>query len=91
MSNMLPPHSPSFSSFVNSWQSMLRTHEVLGENRLRFAAKLGEMSEELSNLSKEVDKNRKQTRETGVRLEKNLQDAEAGVEKVSFMTFTKRL
>lgn len=70
---------------------MLRTHEVLGENRLRFAAKLGEMSEELSNLSKEVDKNRKQTRETGVRLEKNLQDAEAGVEKVSFMTSAKRL
>ncbi len=39
------------------------------------------MSDELSNLAKEVDKSRKQARETGSRLEKNLQDAEAGVEK----------
>ncbi|PWN46533.1 Rho GTPase activation protein [Violaceomyces palustris] len=60
---------------------MMRIHETLSDNRLRFAGKLTEMSDELSNLAKEVDKNRKQTRETGLRLEKNLQDAENGVEK----------
>ncbi|SPO31065.1 related to GTPase-activating protein beta-chimerin [Ustilago trichophora] len=68
-------------TFVKSWHSMVKTHETLADNRLRFAAKLSEMSDELSNLAKEVDKSRKQARETGMRLEKNLQDAEAGVEK----------
>ncbi|SNX87055.1 related to GTPase-activating protein beta-chimerin [Melanopsichium pennsylvanicum] len=68
-------------TFVKSWHSMVKTHETLAENRLRFASKLSEMSDELSNLVKEVDKSRKQARETGLRLEKNLQDAETGVEK----------
>lgn len=34
----------------------------MSENRLRFAQRLNEMSEELVTLSKEVDKNRKQVR-----------------------------
>lgn len=48
---------------------------------MRFAIKLTEMSDELANLSKEVDKNRKYAKETGTRLERNLTDAEMGVEK----------
>lgn len=34
----------------------------MGDGRLRFAQRLNEMSEELSSLVKEVDKNRKQVR-----------------------------
>lgn len=68
-------------SYVSSWNSCVKTHEAIGEDRLRFAQKLGEISEELSNLAKEVDKNRKYARDTGVRLEKNLTDAEGSVEK----------
>ncbi|KAJ1574162.1 hypothetical protein NDA12_005999 [Ustilago hordei] len=68
-------------TFVKSWHSMLKTHETISDNRLRFAGKLSEMSDELSNLAKEVDKSRKQARETGMRLQKNLQDAETGVDK----------
>ncbi|SAM83710.1 related to GTPase-activating protein beta-chimerin [Ustilago bromivora] len=68
-------------TFVKSWHSMLKTHETIADNRLRFAGKLSEMSDELSNLAKEVDKSRKQAREIGMRLEKNLQDAETGVDK----------
>ena len=34
----------------------------MAENRMRFAQRLNEMSEELSTLVKEVDKNRKQVR-----------------------------
>lgn len=56
------PASLHCSTFVSSWQHMMRTHDQLGDNRLRFAVKLGEMSEELLTLSKEVDKNRKQVR-----------------------------
>jgi hypothetical protein len=39
---------------------MMKIHESVAENRLRFSTRLNEMSEELLNLSKEVDKNRKQ-------------------------------
>ncbi|PWN33120.1 RhoGAP-domain-containing protein [Meira miltonrushii] len=68
-------------SYVSSWQSLMRTHEVLGDSRIRFAQKLIEISDELANLSKEVDKNRKYARDTGNRLERNLLDAESSVEK----------
>ena len=37
----------------------MKIHDILAENRLRFASRLNEMSEELANLAKEVDKNRK--------------------------------
>ena len=37
----------------------MKIHEIVAENRLRFASRLNEMSEELANLAKEVDKNRK--------------------------------
>lgn len=48
------------SSFVLAWQTSMRIHEMMAENRLRFAQRLNEMSDELNNLAKEVDKNRKQ-------------------------------
>jgi Rho GTPase-activating protein RGD1 len=38
----------------------MRIHETMAENKIRFAQRLNEMSEELANLAKEVDKNRKQ-------------------------------
>ena len=47
-------------SFVNAWQSSMKTHEIMAQNRIRFAQRLNEMSDELASLSKEVDKNRKQ-------------------------------
>lgn len=43
----------------------MRVHELMAENRLRFSQRLNEMSEELSTLAKEVDKNRKQVRSAG--------------------------
>jgi hypothetical protein len=47
-------------SFVHAWQSSMKLHEVMAENRIRFAQRLNEMSDELASLAKEVDKNRKQ-------------------------------
>ena len=49
-------------SFVSSWQSSLRLHEMMADNRLRFSQRLNEMGDELSTLVKEVEKNRKQVR-----------------------------
>nr|ASF90216.1 hypothetical protein SPAR03590 [Bartheletia paradoxa] len=68
-------------TFVTSWQATMRTHEVLGDNRLRLSTRLVEMSDELASLAKEVDRNRKQSKDLGQRLEKNLQEAEISVEK----------
>ncbi|CAO1637231.1 unnamed protein product [Parajaminaea phylloscopi] len=68
-------------SYVTSYHTILATHEQLAESRLKFAQRLAEMSDELSNLVKEVDRNRKSARDTGSRLERNLLDAEQGVEK----------
>ena len=47
---------------MSAWQSSMKIHESMADNRLRFAQRLNEMSEELATLVKEVDKNRKQVR-----------------------------
>ena len=40
----------------------MKIHEIMADNRIRFAQRLNEMSEDLASLAKEVDKNRKQVR-----------------------------
>lgn len=70
------------SSYVSSWLSLLRTHEVLGDNRLKFSAQLSDMADELAVLGKEVEKSRKATKDLGTRLEKGLQEQEGLVDKV---------
>ncbi|KAF9219752.1 RhoGAP-domain-containing protein [Gyrodon lividus] len=68
-------------SFVHAWQSSMKLHEVMAENRIRFSQRLNEMSDELASLAKEVDKNRKQTKELASRYERALQEAEMNMEK----------
>ncbi|KAF7309814.1 hypothetical protein MIND_00353300 [Mycena indigotica] len=74
-------HDGKAGTFVASWQSAMKTHEAMGESRLRFAQRLNEMSEELATLVKEVEKNRKQTKELATRYERALQESEAVTEK----------
>ncbi|KAF4593144.1 hypothetical protein EYR38_008854 [Pleurotus pulmonarius] len=68
-------------SFVNTWQMSMRIHESMAENRIRFAQRLNEMSEELTTLVKEVDKSRKQTKDLATRYERALQESELATEK----------
>ncbi|KAH7905642.1 Rho GTPase activation protein [Hygrophoropsis aurantiaca] len=68
-------------SFVNAWQSTMKIHEIMAENRIRFSQRLNEMSDELASLAKEVDKNRKQTKELASRYERALQESEIMMEK----------
>ncbi|KAH8928949.1 GTPase activating protein [Atractiella rhizophila] len=68
-------------TFVSSYNTMLRLHEILGENRIKVSSQLNDMAEEILALSREVEKSRKSNKETGMRLEKNLIDCEAGVDK----------
>lgn len=75
------------SSYVSSWLTFLRTHELVGENRLKFAAQLGEMSDELAVMSKEVDKNRKVAKDLAAKLDKGLQEQEQLVDRVRLGAF----
>ncbi|KZS94584.1 RhoGAP-domain-containing protein [Sistotremastrum niveocremeum HHB9708] len=68
-------------SFVAAWQKSMKVHESIAESRIRFAQRLNEMSEELAQLAKEVDKNRKQTKDLASRYERSLLDAEQSMEK----------
>jgi hypothetical protein len=49
-----------YRTFVNAWQASMRIHEVIAENRSRFAQRLSDISEELNSLAKHVDKGRKE-------------------------------
>ncbi|KAJ3789826.1 Rho GTPase activation protein [Lentinula aff. detonsa] len=68
-------------TFVTAWQNSMKIHEVLGDNRIRFSQHLNEMSEELANIAKEVDKNRKSTKELATRYERALSESESFTEK----------
>ncbi|GHJ88503.1 hypothetical protein NliqN6_4905 [Naganishia liquefaciens] len=68
-------------TFVEAFNSTLRVHDTLAQNRLRFAQRLMEMSEELTNLAKEGERLRKLHKEAGTRYEKNVQEAEFLMEK----------
>ncbi|EEB90971.1 hypothetical protein MPER_10749, partial [Moniliophthora perniciosa FA553] len=68
-------------TFVYAWQASMRIHDTMGDNHIRFAQRLNEMSDELANIAKEVDKNRKSTKELATRYERALQEAEGVTEK----------
>ncbi|KAF8318676.1 RhoGAP-domain-containing protein [Clavulina sp. PMI_390] len=69
-------------TFVGAWHSAMKLHEVIADNRIKFAARLSEMSDELNMLIKEVEKNRKGTKDLATRYEKTLQESEQALEKI---------
>ncbi|KAK1222134.1 Rho GTPase-activating protein [Marasmius sp. AFHP31] len=68
-------------TFVTAWQTTMRIHDTMAENRIRFSQRLNEMSDELGTIAKEVDKNRKSTKELSTHYERALQEAEGITEK----------
>lgn len=68
-------------TFVAAWTNTMKLHDIIAENRMRFGARLNEISEELANLAKEVEKNRKATKDLANRYEKALQESEVALEK----------
>lgn len=70
-------------SFVTAYQASLRTQEQIAQNRLRFASRLLEMSEELNSLAREGEKQRKMHRDNGARYQGILQESEGVMDKVS--------
>lgn len=68
-------------SFVGAYNALLRSHDVLAENHVKLAVQLSEMSEQLIETAREVEKSRKASKETGTRLERNLTDSESQTDK----------
>lgn len=79
-----------YSSFLKSYQDTLRLHDSLAQNRLKFATRLTEMADELAALAKEMEKTRKTHKDTGLRYERLLQDADLAMEKVRIPTCSPR-
>ncbi|CCM04184.1 uncharacterized protein FIBRA_06346 [Fibroporia radiculosa] len=68
-------------SYVSAWHSALRNHEQIAQNKMQFAARLHEMCEDLNVLIKEVDKNRKVSKDMSNKYEKSLNDSTTYKEK----------
>ncbi|WFD35491.1 Rho GTPase-activating protein [Malassezia cuniculi] len=68
-------------TYAQAWRDTLKLHEMLSENRFRFCSKLTAISDDLAVLVRDAERARRQHREMGSRLEKNLLDAEASVER----------
>ncbi|CAG8504023.1 29154_t:CDS:10 [Gigaspora margarita] len=68
-------------SYGENWLYMLKLHESIGENRVKFAAAIQEISEEITALYKETDKSRKNLKDSSQKHEKAIQDSEQALEK----------
>lgn len=51
-----------YSTYGDAWTSFLKVHETIGEQRLRFAADITEVADDLNLLVKDTEKGRKQVR-----------------------------
>jgi hypothetical protein len=61
---------------------MLKVHETIGEQRVKFAGDISEVADDLQLLYKDTEKSRKQAKEQGLRYERQVTDADMALEKV---------
>jgi hypothetical protein len=46
-------------TLTQSWTSILKIHETMGEQRLKFGSEISEIAEDIGFLIKDIDKKRK--------------------------------
>ncbi|KAI8827278.1 Rho GTPase activation protein [Fimicolochytrium jonesii] len=68
-------------TYGTSWAQFTKVHEQVGDIRVKFAATITELAEELSTLHKNTERSRKQLKEAGHKHSKTVQEAEAALEK----------
>ncbi|CAO3668733.1 unnamed protein product [Umbelopsis ramanniana] len=68
-------------TLTQSWTSILKIHETMGEQRLKFGSEISEIAEDISFLIKDIDKKRKMTKDLSARHERVLVDAELALTK----------
>ncbi|KAL8839076.1 MAG: hypothetical protein Q9170_001912 [Blastenia crenularia] len=68
-------------SYVQHYNEVIGIHDRLAENGVHFALSLHQMHEDLHDLATNIERGRKQWKQTGLSAEKRVQDTEALVEK----------
>ncbi|KAG4100936.1 RhoGAP-domain-containing protein [Neocallimastix lanati (nom. inval.)] len=68
-------------TYNESWNQFLELHEKIGNNRIKFAESIGNVTENLFTLLKNTERSRKQLKEAGLKYQKTVSDSEALLEK----------
>jgi len=68
-------------SYNDSWNQFLELHEKIGNNRLKFAESIGNVTDNLFTLLKNTERSRKQLKEAGLKHQKAVADSEGLLEK----------
>ncbi|KAL6713559.1 Rho GTPase-activating protein [Lecanora helva] len=68
-------------AYAQSYDEVIRIHDRMADNGLQFALSLHQMHEDLHDLSANMERGRKQWKQTGLSAEKRVQDSESMMEK----------
>ncbi|KAK8230423.1 hypothetical protein HDK90DRAFT_417866 [Phyllosticta capitalensis] len=74
-------HDSRQGSYLHQFEEGTRLHERMGDNGMQFALSLHQMHEDLTELTNNVEKGRKQWKSTGLASEKKVSDAIQQMEK----------
>lgn len=66
---------------------MLKVHENIGNQRIKFAASISDSAEDLLSLGRNIEKDRKKIKDAGMHYEKLVSDSDLLLEKVSIYPF----
>jgi hypothetical protein len=72
-------------SYGDAWTSILKVHETIGDQHVKFSTEITEVADDLQLLFKDTEKSRKQAKEQGLRQERLVSDADMALEKVSII------
>ncbi|RAK76699.1 putative Rho GTPase activator (Rgd1) [Aspergillus fijiensis CBS 313.89] len=68
-------------TYSNSYNDLNRFHERMADHGLQFAVSLQQMADDLNELATNIERGRKQWKQTGLTAEKRVLEAEASAEK----------
>ena len=68
-------------SYIQHYNEFIQIHDRMADHGIQFALLLHQMHEDLHDLAANIEKGRRQWKQTGINAEKRVQDAEALTEK----------
>ena len=68
-------------SYVQNYNEVIQIHDRMADHGVHFALSLHQMHEDLHDLAANIERGRKQWKQTGLSAEKRVQDAESMMEK----------
>jgi len=68
-------------TYNESWNQFIELHEKIGNNRIKFAEAIGNVTDNLFTLLKNTERSRKQLKEAGLKHQKAVTDSETLLEK----------